>query len=223
MPCKIPLFREHPARILKAEIALILAKAPLLLTIFSPFRVSAGVVPPASAGKGSYGGVWLQVALLLTSVICIGAIISSLIFGPSLLFIFTVALTYVVFQTQAKHLQGLRVVHSDPGLIKKPGTTDDEAWLVINGICTGEIISMANFLSEAFQRPITGVHNRTGGFLFDLFECIVQRDFTYITQDGTTELYRRLKGALMDPKKKKVVLLCHSQVCSSAARRARVT
>jgi hypothetical protein len=215
---QIPIYREHPARILKADIALILAKAPLLLSIFSPIRIPEGVTPPASAGKGSYGGVALQVVLLLGSLICTAAILASLIFGPGLLFLVTLSLTYAIFQTQAKHLQGPRVAYSDPSLIKNPGATDDEAWLVINGICTGEIQSMADFLSEAFQRPIVGVHNRTGGFLFDLLECIIQRDFTYVTQDGTTELYRRLKGALMDPKKKKVVLLCHSQVRLAAGK-----
>jgi triacylglycerol esterase/lipase EstA (alpha/beta hydrolase family) len=35
--------------------------------------------------------------------------------------------------------------------------------------------------------------------------------FLYVTQDGTTTLYQKLKENLMDSTKKKVVLIAHSQ------------
>lgn len=71
--------------------------------------------------------------------------------------------------------------------------------------------------SDAVSQPLvcalTGlVPPPHAGFVFDIIECIVQRDFTYITQDGTTTLYEKIKRALEDPDKKKVVLLAHSQV-----------
>ncbi|CDZ96779.1 hypothetical protein [Phaffia rhodozyma] len=118
---------------------------------------------------------------------------------------------------------------------------DDEEWFFINGICTGNeglqrdidfmaqmqvaSLSSAMFFSlfqgcvheqlldcmHRFDRPITGVHNKTNGFILDIIECIIQRDFAYTTQDGTLELYDRLKRALLDANTKRVVLLAHSQ------------
>ena len=61
-----------------------------------------------------------------------------------------------------------------------------------------------------FKRPILGIHNRTSGIIFDVIECLVQRNFCYATGDVRI-IYKRLKEILYDPSKSKVVLILHSQ------------
>ena len=51
---------------------------------------------------------------------------------------------------------------------------------------------------------------RSHGILFDLFQCIVERDFLYNTQ-ATRDGYILVKQALQDPRYEKVVLILHSQ------------
>jgi hypothetical protein len=65
-------------------------------------------------------------------------------------------------------------------------------------------------LSLTFGRRVVGVHNPTSGILFDILECLVQRDFAYSTQD-VREAYVSIKAALYNEKIKKVVFILHSQ------------
>lgn len=67
-----------------------------------------------------------------------------------------------------------------------------------------------NRLAITFKRPVLGIHNRTRGIIFDVFECLVQRNFSYATGD-IRSTYRVLKKVLYDPSKSKVVFICHSQ------------
>lgn len=74
-------------------------------------------------------------------------------------------------------------------------------------ISSSENIDM---LSSIFKRPVVGVHNQTYGTVFDLMECLVQRCFSYSTED-TRIIYRHLKGVLMNREITKVVVVAHSQ------------
>lgn len=67
-----------------------------------------------------------------------------------------------------------------------------------------------NRLARIFGRPVTGIHNKTNGLIFDLFQCMIERNFNYSTQD-IRDAYKLVKEALMDDKRKKVVLILHSQ------------
>lgn len=69
-----------------------------------------------------------------------------------------------------------------------------------------------NMLAATFGRPVTGIHNRSFGVIFDIIECLIQRNFNYETYDIRVT-YEALKDALEDPDKRldKVVVLCHSQ------------
>lgn len=67
-----------------------------------------------------------------------------------------------------------------------------------------------NRLALTFGRPILGVHNRTSGIVFDVVECLIQRNFSYATTD-VRECYKILKNVLYDPAKSKVVFVLHSQ------------
>lgn len=70
--------------------------------------------------------------------------------------------------------------------------------------------SNLNRLALTFGRPILGIHNRTDGIIFDVIECLVQRNFTYATADVRV-CYRHIKDLLYDPSKSKVVFILHSQ------------
>jgi hypothetical protein len=67
-----------------------------------------------------------------------------------------------------------------------------------------------NRLALTFGRPILGVHNRTSGILFDVIECLVQRNLTFATSDVRI-CYKILRDVLYDPSKSKVVFILHSQ------------
>lgn len=67
-----------------------------------------------------------------------------------------------------------------------------------------------NRLAITFGRPILGVHNRTSGIIFDVIECLVQRNFSYATNDVRV-CYKILRDVLYDPSKTKVIFVLHSQ------------
>jgi hypothetical protein len=65
-------------------------------------------------------------------------------------------------------------------------------------------------LSLTFGRRVIGVHNPTDGIIFDLVQCLVQRNFCYSTED-IRAAYVKIKDALMEPHINKVVFILHSQ------------
>lgn len=67
-----------------------------------------------------------------------------------------------------------------------------------------------DLLSSIFKRPVVGIHNRTYGVVFDLMECLVQRCFSYSTED-TRIMYQHLKSVLQDQRITRVVCIAHSQ------------
>ncbi|MCJ1472896.1 hypothetical protein MMC13_001545 [Lambiella insularis] len=89
---------------------------------------------------------------------------------------------------------------------------ESEKWFFINGISTGKHWLQSNLdrLAMTFQREITGIQNPTKGILFDLIECLIQRDLNYATSD-IRRGRAHLRAALDSPSVHKVVLLLHSQ------------
>jgi hypothetical protein len=65
-------------------------------------------------------------------------------------------------------------------------------------------------LALTFRRPMIGVHNRTWGIIFDLIQCIIERNFSYPTMDIRNS-YALVKACLIDEENTKVVLILHSQ------------
>ncbi|KAJ6078314.1 hypothetical protein N7467_008067 [Penicillium canescens] len=104
-----------------------------------------------------------------------------------------------------------RILVSQVPVAKRPGH-DRECWFYINGIAAGSRWVQMNVdqLSSTFGRRIIGIHNRTAGIVFDLIECLIQRDFSYATGD-IRDSYALIKQALLNPECDKVVLLLHSQ------------
>ncbi len=89
---------------------------------------------------------------------------------------------------------------------------DDEKWFFINGVAVGQhwLQSNLNRIALTFRRPVDGIQNRTRGILFDVLQCVIQRDFGYATNDIRNG-YSKLVDTLSDPACKKVVLILHSQ------------
>ncbi|KAH7010665.1 uncharacterized protein B0I36DRAFT_257464 [Microdochium trichocladiopsis] len=107
----------------------------------------------------------------------------------------------------------------------------DEKWIYINGIGNERVWfeSACHKISEAFQRQVTGVYNRSDGILWDMIQCfgehsavseadnsLIQRTASSIAAEQRLEY--EIRGALWPtspgvPPPKKLVLICHSQGC----------
>ncbi|OTA82161.1 hypothetical protein M434DRAFT_84939 [Hypoxylon sp. CO27-5] len=87
-----------------------------------------------------------------------------------------------------------------------------EQWIFLNGVAVGEtwLKSNINRLALTFKRPIIGVHNRTTGIIFDVVECLIQRNFGYATSD-IRAAYKIIKEKLYNPQYTKVIFILHSQ------------
>lgn len=87
-----------------------------------------------------------------------------------------------------------------------------EQWIFLNGVACGEhwMKSCLNRLALTFGRPIIGVHNRTDGVIFDVIECLIQRNLGYATNDVRV-CYRIIKEKLYNPQYSKIVFILHSQ------------
>jgi hypothetical protein len=57
---------------------------------------------------------------------------------------------------------------------------------------------------------VIGIHNRTTGIIFDVVECLIQRNFGYATKD-IRQAYKVVKEKLYNPQYTKVVFILHSQ------------
>ncbi|KAL3419629.1 hypothetical protein PVAG01_08127 [Phlyctema vagabunda] len=93
-----------------------------------------------------------------------------------------------------------------------PITGHSERWIFINGVSVGKRWLQNNIqqLANTFRRRIVAVHNPTSGILFDLIQCLIERDFSYNTGD-VRQGYAYIKEQITDDDVSKVVLVLHSQ------------
>ncbi|KAJ0163655.1 hypothetical protein CTA2_2630, partial [Colletotrichum tanaceti] len=87
---------------------------------------------------------------------------------------------------------------------------DNELWIFLNGISVGShwLQGNLNRLARTFHRPITGVHNKTSGIVFDIIQCLLERCFYFGTTDAR-QCYAVLAGQMAE--REKIVLILHSQ------------
>ncbi|PHH71387.1 hypothetical protein CDD82_6541 [Ophiocordyceps australis] len=104
------------------------------------------------------------------------------------------------------------VLHSDSKYAVQKPEHAHEQWIFLNGIATGKhwLRNNVNRLALTFGRPVLGIHNRTSGMLFDVVECLVQRNFSYATGDVRL-CFKLVRDFLYDVEKTKVVFILHSQ------------
>ncbi|KAF7507423.1 hypothetical protein GJ744_010482 [Endocarpon pusillum] len=164
----------------------------------------------------------LHVILLITqSLFLLGLVYGLIIPIPASLYLGGIVITLILNyyfcrllngdgspQTSSINLTRYRSENPDA----KDHDHSDECWIFINGVSVGRdwFQSNLNTLSQIFRRRIIGVHNITYGIIFDLIECLIQRDSCYATDDIRTG-YDHVKKSLLEEKNKKVVLIVHSQ------------
>ncbi|RYP74170.1 hypothetical protein DL769_004085 [Monosporascus sp. CRB-8-3] len=104
------------------------------------------------------------------------------------------------------------IFHSDPEYAPALAEHEHEQWIFINGVAVGEawLKSNINRLALTFKRPIIGVHNQTSGIIFDVIECLIQRQLGLATRD-VREAYKIVKEKLYNPKYSKIIFILHSQ------------
>ncbi|KAI9052655.1 hypothetical protein LZ554_003994 [Drepanopeziza brunnea f. sp. 'monogermtubi'] len=103
-------------------------------------------------------------------------------------------------------------VWSKDDYVEGRGTFENEQWIFLNGVAAGRnwLQNNVDRLALTFGRPVLGVHNRTNGIIFDVLQCLIQRNFTYATQD-VRDCYQIVKRTLYQPHLTKVIFILHSQ------------
>ncbi|KZL77842.1 hypothetical protein CT0861_02733 [Colletotrichum tofieldiae] len=88
----------------------------------------------------------------------------------------------------------------------------DEEWIFLNGVAVGKNWLQSNIdrISLTFHREVKGVHNRTAGIIFDVIQCLLERCLYFGTAD-TRICFSHISDALLNPDKKKIILILHSQ------------
>ncbi|KAF2418453.1 hypothetical protein EJ08DRAFT_666199 [Tothia fuscella] len=107
--------------------------------------------------------------------------------------------------------KGKHKLESDVG-VKDASKHQTEYWIYLNGVSVGADWLQANCdrLSHTFGRRIVGILNPTDGIIFDLIQCMVQRNLSYSTSD-VRDAYQLIKEALLNEEYSKVVFILHSQ------------
>lgn len=173
---------------------------------------SAGRYDEAAPTYGNVHDVALHVTLLgLTAVAFVVAVRNVLSATGAAMAAYAAGCGLVLLLLCKPLNYGLRVLHSSVDLSAFPARPH-ERWIFVNGICAGTRWLQENLdmIATVFGRPVVGVHNRTYGIVLDLVECLVQRDFGYMTADIRIA-HNAIKTTLLDPDVHRVVLLAHSQ------------
>lgn len=88
----------------------------------------------------------------------------------------------------------------------------DEHWFFINGVLTDDNVAQINaaYLAYLFHRPITLIQNSTDALLIDLLQCFLGRAWHHPTEPLRVA-FPAIYDALVNPHKRRVVVVCHSQ------------
>jgi hypothetical protein len=206
-PKSVP-FRSAPIWLVWSDARLFASRIiPHFLDIFLPIPSGRGIFTDITVT-----GLFFQIILTIYSILLfIPLVILGILIGglTPILVAYASAWPFLVLQGTSLVQISIRnstVKESNRSLHSK------ESWLFINGVSTSRsgLVLILQRLETLFQRPVTGIHNRTLGPIIDLLECIVQRDINYSTRDVRAG-YIECKRRLQDTNVKKVVLLCHSQ------------
>ncbi|RPB16964.1 hypothetical protein P167DRAFT_499627 [Morchella conica CCBAS932] len=203
-------FRDSPFKLLWADIKLVASLLLWVPHIFLPIR-STNRYSELYMSRENMRDLFIHCVLGLLGIIFLIIAVPLAIAAPGGAFWLFVGLYYGIVWILCIKLRGPRVVYSRfnlDGYAVKP----EENWVFINGVAAGEHWLQENIdmLSSIFKRPVVGVHNQTYGTVFDLMECLVQRCFSYSTED-TRIIYQHLKAVLMNNEITKVVVIAHSQ------------
>ncbi|KAF2963722.1 hypothetical protein GQX73_g9855 [Xylaria multiplex] len=132
---------------------------------------------------------------------------------PVYLFIAALGVFFLINWCLCRCLNGDDIIYeSDPKYAPALNEHRHEQWIFLNGVAVGDVWLRSNInrLALTFKRPVLGIHNRTTGIIFDVIECLIQRNFSYATSDVRLA-YKILKEKLYNPQYSKVVFILHSQ------------
>ncbi|KJZ77177.1 hypothetical protein HIM_03498 [Hirsutella minnesotensis 3608] len=206
-------YTDMPGRLLMRDIYYFFVYSWALPLILSPMRLT-----PSGQFAELYPS-WPNLFALVVQVVLTACQLLFLVVLPLavLLPVWTavggVAAFLLVNWLVCRVLNGPDIVfHSHPKYAKARPEHAHEQWVFLNGVAVGEHWMQSNLdrLAITFGRPIMGIHNRTDGILFDIVECLIQRNFTYATADVRV-CFKLLRDILYDPSKSKVVFILHSQ------------
>ncbi|KAF9253809.1 hypothetical protein DTO013E5_2131 [Penicillium roqueforti] len=208
-------YTASPTKLLSSDLSLFISKLWALPGILRPLNLGHTreldeLYPSLRNASTVLTHVFLlvyQVAFLLSLPIMVICMVPGLWIIVYSAIAFTV--NYSIVMLMLNSFQ--RVLVSQVSVVERP-SHERERWVYINGIAAGHHWVQMNIdqLSYIFGRKVTAVHNRTAGIIFDLIECLIQRDFAYATGD-IRRAYSLVKEAILDPECDKVVLLLHSQ------------
>lgn len=209
----VPLpYTGSPLLLIYSDVLLFFHKIHFLLGIILPLKPwNSGKLDELYPSPANIQDIVIHTFLFVYQFIFLVTLPFSFAFPLVLLalYLFVVlGFNYLVF----KKLNGSeRFVESQVPVNARP-EHEEEHWIFINGVAVGHhwLQSNVDRISQTFGRKIVGVHNKTGGIIFDTIECLIQRNFSYATPD-VRDGYRVVKKALIDPKYKKLVLILHSQ------------
>lgn len=210
---------------------LVLAANDLLLFLQITFirPIAAGVpscvIPlwPAKAGSldelaltvPNLWAIFLHVILIITQTCFLISLLPLSVVGLPVLYLLYVVGFVSVNKWFSRLINGprqLELFHSHPDCVKGKPKHEDEEWVFINGVSVGDHWLQGNLdlIAMTFRRPVVGIHNQTRGIIFDVLECIIQRDLGYATMDIRIA-YDALLEILNKDHINKVVLILHSQ------------
>ncbi|KAI5798575.1 hypothetical protein FPQ18DRAFT_254108 [Pyronema domesticum] len=204
--------RDSPSRLLFKDIRLAFRNSHYLPYLFFPLRIKSGPYDEITPTRRNSKDVALHLAIFSLTIGSFG-VGARIAYCTSASWVALYAAgCWAGLMALAHPLNyGPRILQSKVNLDRYP-EHPEEKWIFVNGICAGTRYLQENLdmISNIFKRPVTGVHNRSYGIIFDLLECLVQRDFSYMTADIRV-VYNEIKIALMNESIEKVVLLAHSQ------------
>ncbi|KAM3582374.1 hypothetical protein VKS41_005019 [Umbelopsis sp. WA50703] len=200
-----------PSRLLIEDIRLIIANLRFVPLILWPLITNVPSSELFFNVPDSLAFGW-QAFLAIGSLTVFALVISALVFPIlPIQWVSLVLVIYAIIYIVLLRLSGPIIVQS-----KEPKETKEkkrqEEWFFVNGICVGQkwINENIDLLANIFGRRITGIHNKTFGIFGDIIECLIQRDFNYMTNDARVT-YNLVRQALLNERIKRVVLLGHSQ------------
>ncbi|KAG0633965.1 hypothetical protein HOY80DRAFT_988791 [Tuber brumale] len=205
-------FRSSPWKLLASDIKLVFTLLLWVPHIFLPWR-STNPYSELYPSWKNMRDLGLHIVLGLLGFFWLIIVVPVWIAAPGLVFALLMLLYCALTALFCVPLDyGPRVVQSRIQHVSGPEIWNHEKWVFVNGVAAGNHWLQANvdMISEIFGRPVTGIHNRTYGTVFDLVECLIQRCFSYSTKD-TRVLYDHLKSVLLNNNIHKCVVIAHSQ------------
>ncbi|KAH7333410.1 hypothetical protein BKA65DRAFT_553757 [Rhexocercosporidium sp. MPI-PUGE-AT-0058] len=209
---------RNPFRLVMLDLGFVIRLRKLLVKIILPMGpLISGPLDELYPSTSNLKDLALHTILLVTQIMLLSSLpVLAVLFWlvPGVVPILFLIAFWIATWTFMRLLNGAPTTECLVGLPEglEPVNNEHELWFFINGVATGKnwLQSNLDLLARTFQREIVGIHNTTYGFLFDLLECLIQRDLDYKSRD-IRQGRAQIRAALAAPATKKLVLILHSQ------------